>query len=167
MFHGSVEDPNWCLTWKTRAMLPVKIFNWLALLDRYWTAERLARHDLMHAPCACSMTRSPRACTTYSSSAPSQDSSVLSSFRGADAHLGHQSGTMCSRIGASPHAPPRHCLLAKGSHPCFLSVPGFYGSTGTTLCSTARLHLFSTFPHHCRSTPLGRRRQHWLDEHLT
>lgn len=50
MFYGSVEDLDWHLTWEINALLRVKIFIWLVLLDRCWTTERLARQGLLHAP---------------------------------------------------------------------------------------------------------------------
>ena len=48
MFLGSIETPYWWLTWRTWAPLWVKIFFWLALRDRCWKVERLARHGLPH-----------------------------------------------------------------------------------------------------------------------
>uniref|UniRef100_A0A453QAZ2 Reverse transcriptase zinc-binding domain-containing protein n=1 Tax=Aegilops tauschii subsp. strangulata TaxID=200361 RepID=A0A453QAZ2_AEGTS len=48
LYAGSTSDPFWRLTWKCWAPLRVKIFTWLADLDRCWTAARLARHGLPH-----------------------------------------------------------------------------------------------------------------------
>ena len=48
LFHGSTTDASWKLTWKTWAPLRIKIFIWLALQDRCWTADRLARRGLPH-----------------------------------------------------------------------------------------------------------------------
>ncbi|XP_071679364.1 uncharacterized protein [Lolium perenne] len=38
----------WQLTWKTWAPHNIKLFHWLAHLDRCWTAERLQRRGLPH-----------------------------------------------------------------------------------------------------------------------
>nr|XP_040244144.1 uncharacterized protein LOC120963549 [Aegilops tauschii subsp. strangulata] len=48
LFHGSISDASWKLTWKTWAPLRIKAFIWLALQDRCWTADRLARRGLPH-----------------------------------------------------------------------------------------------------------------------
>uniref|UniRef100_A0A453J5F7 Reverse transcriptase zinc-binding domain-containing protein n=1 Tax=Aegilops tauschii subsp. strangulata TaxID=200361 RepID=A0A453J5F7_AEGTS len=48
LFFGACEDPHWKLTWRPWAPLRVKFFLWLALQDRCWTADRLARHGLPH-----------------------------------------------------------------------------------------------------------------------
>ena len=48
LFHGSTTDAPWKLTWKTWAPLRIKIFIWLALQDRCWTADHLARRGLPH-----------------------------------------------------------------------------------------------------------------------
>uniref|UniRef100_A0A452ZCV5 Reverse transcriptase zinc-binding domain-containing protein n=1 Tax=Aegilops tauschii subsp. strangulata TaxID=200361 RepID=A0A452ZCV5_AEGTS len=52
LFLSSTSSPHATLTWKTWAPLSVKFFMWLALQDRCWTSERLARHGLPHSP-AC------------------------------------------------------------------------------------------------------------------
>ncbi|KAE8787790.1 Serine/threonine-protein kinase SMG1 [Hordeum vulgare] len=52
LFLGCTSSPHAALTWKTWASLSVKFFMWLALQDRCWTSERLARHGLPH-PLAC------------------------------------------------------------------------------------------------------------------
>lgn len=54
MFIGSIEASHWRLTWRPWAPLRVKVFFWLALRDRGWTAVRLARHGLPHGS-ACSL----------------------------------------------------------------------------------------------------------------
>uniref|UniRef100_A0A453RN35 Reverse transcriptase zinc-binding domain-containing protein n=1 Tax=Aegilops tauschii subsp. strangulata TaxID=200361 RepID=A0A453RN35_AEGTS len=49
LFVGSIRDPHWRPIWRSWAPTRVKIFLWLAALDRCWTAARLARHNLPHA----------------------------------------------------------------------------------------------------------------------
>jgi len=47
MLHiGSITMPGHRLIWKTWAPLRVKIFLWLAMKCRHWTADRRARHGL-------------------------------------------------------------------------------------------------------------------------
>ena len=48
LFQGSTHDPTWRLIWKSGAPLRIKTFSWLALLDRCWTVDRLARCGLPH-----------------------------------------------------------------------------------------------------------------------
>lgn len=48
LFTGSIPAPHWRLTWKSWAPLRIKLFIWLADLDRCWTSARLARHGLPH-----------------------------------------------------------------------------------------------------------------------
>lgn len=48
LFAGSTAAPFWRITWRCWAPLRVKIFTWLADLDRCWTAARLAHHGLPH-----------------------------------------------------------------------------------------------------------------------
>nr|XP_040244102.1 uncharacterized protein LOC109755903 [Aegilops tauschii subsp. strangulata] len=50
LFAGSTIEPSWKLTWKSWAPLRVKVFLWLAFQGRCWTADRLARRGLAHAP---------------------------------------------------------------------------------------------------------------------
>nr|XP_020191500.1 uncharacterized protein LOC109777266 [Aegilops tauschii subsp. strangulata] len=50
LFVGSTIEPSWRLTWKSWAPLRIKIFLWLAFQGRCWTADRLARRGLAHAP---------------------------------------------------------------------------------------------------------------------
>ena len=50
LFAGSMIEPSWKLTWKSWAPLRVKISLWLAFQERCWTADRLARCGLAHAP---------------------------------------------------------------------------------------------------------------------
>jgi cell wall assembly regulator SMI1 len=49
-FHGSTTCPAAKHIWRTWAPQKVKFFLWLALQDRCWTAERLARRGLPHHP---------------------------------------------------------------------------------------------------------------------
>jgi hypothetical protein len=49
-FHGAITCANWRLNWRTWAPPKVKFFQWLANLDRCWTADRLARRGLQHPP---------------------------------------------------------------------------------------------------------------------
>uniref|UniRef100_A0A453L5Y3 Reverse transcriptase zinc-binding domain-containing protein n=1 Tax=Aegilops tauschii subsp. strangulata TaxID=200361 RepID=A0A453L5Y3_AEGTS len=49
-FQGSTTCFSWKLIWKSWAPPRVKIFHWLANLDRCWTADRLARRGLQHQP---------------------------------------------------------------------------------------------------------------------
>jgi hypothetical protein len=49
-FHGSTVCPAANFIWRTWAPQKVKFFLWLALQDRCWTAERLARRGLQHHP---------------------------------------------------------------------------------------------------------------------
>jgi hypothetical protein len=52
MFHGSVAMANALQVWKSRAPAKCRLFLWLALHDRCWTADRLEKHRLPH-PSAC------------------------------------------------------------------------------------------------------------------
>lgn len=47
-FVGSTKFAPYRRIWKTKAPLKTKIFAWMAVLDRVWTAERLAQHGLSH-----------------------------------------------------------------------------------------------------------------------
>jgi hypothetical protein len=49
-FHGPTVCPAANFIWRTWAPQKVKFFLWLALQDRCWTAERLARRGLQHHP---------------------------------------------------------------------------------------------------------------------
>uniref|UniRef100_A0A8I6XV68 Reverse transcriptase zinc-binding domain-containing protein n=1 Tax=Hordeum vulgare subsp. vulgare TaxID=112509 RepID=A0A8I6XV68_HORVV len=49
-FHGSTSCDAWKLTWKSWVPPRVKFFQWLANLDRCWTADRLHRRGLQHHP---------------------------------------------------------------------------------------------------------------------
>lgn len=60
LFHGSIPDPDWRLTWKGWAPLNVKIFLWLAKQDRCWTAERLAKRGMAHPPCCVLCDQEPK-----------------------------------------------------------------------------------------------------------
>jgi hypothetical protein len=51
--HGSVWDGNHEQVWKPRVPLKCKIFIWLALRDRLWTAERRFRHGLQEQRSPC------------------------------------------------------------------------------------------------------------------
>jgi len=46
LHHGTTSFRGHRLVWKTWAPLRVKIFLWLALRRRHWTADRRARHGL-------------------------------------------------------------------------------------------------------------------------
>ena len=48
MFARSIHDPHWRPIWKSWETLRVKVFLWLAALDRCWTADRPARHGPQH-----------------------------------------------------------------------------------------------------------------------
>uniref|UniRef100_A0A0A8YCP8 Reverse transcriptase zinc-binding domain-containing protein n=1 Tax=Arundo donax TaxID=35708 RepID=A0A0A8YCP8_ARUDO len=50
-FLGSIKFAPW-RTWKTWALLRCKFFIWLAINNRCWTADRLAKRNLPH-PAAC------------------------------------------------------------------------------------------------------------------
>lgn len=53
MFTGQYSIPGAKELHKTKAPTKVKFFMWLALLDRCWTSDRLARHHLNNSgPCA-------------------------------------------------------------------------------------------------------------------
>lgn len=47
-FHGSVSFEPWKRIWKTWSPPKCKIFLWLAVRNRCWTADRLARRGLPH-----------------------------------------------------------------------------------------------------------------------
>lgn len=47
-FNGSVTFEPWCRIWKTWAPQKCKFFLWLAIKNRCWTADRLARRGLDH-----------------------------------------------------------------------------------------------------------------------
>jgi hypothetical protein len=49
-FHGAITCAAWKLTWRSWAPPRVRFFQWLANLDRCWTADRLARRGLQHPP---------------------------------------------------------------------------------------------------------------------
>lgn len=48
-FIGSIEFEPWKRLWRTWAPLKVKLFVWLALWNRCWTADRLAKRGLPHS----------------------------------------------------------------------------------------------------------------------
>lgn len=47
-FMGLEVSPTAAFTWKSRAPLQCRFFTWLALKDRCWTSDRLARRGLPH-----------------------------------------------------------------------------------------------------------------------
>jgi hypothetical protein len=49
-FQGSTSSEAWKLIWRNWAPPRVKFFNWIAVQDRCWTTERLARRGLQHHP---------------------------------------------------------------------------------------------------------------------
>jgi hypothetical protein len=51
-FFGSIKFGPWKRIWKSWAPLRCKLFIWLALNNKCWTAERLARRGLQH-PSVC------------------------------------------------------------------------------------------------------------------
>jgi hypothetical protein len=51
--HGNVLDGNHEQVWKPRVPLKCKIFTWLALRDRLWTAERRFMHGLQEQRSPC------------------------------------------------------------------------------------------------------------------
>jgi hypothetical protein len=51
-FLGSVKFAPWKMTWKTWAPLRCKFFIWLAIKKRFWTADHLSKHGLLHH-CLC------------------------------------------------------------------------------------------------------------------
>jgi hypothetical protein len=51
MLHtGSCPSPGYKLVWRTWSPLKVRIFLWLALRRRHWTADRRRRHGLVASP---------------------------------------------------------------------------------------------------------------------
>lgn len=48
MFVGSIRFPPWKRIWKTWALANCKLFIWLAINNRCWTSDRLARRGLPH-----------------------------------------------------------------------------------------------------------------------
>ncbi|XP_066333406.1 uncharacterized protein [Miscanthus floridulus] len=52
LFIGSIKFIPWKRIWKSWAPLRCKFFVWLAIKQRLWTADRLARRGLQHPP-AC------------------------------------------------------------------------------------------------------------------
>jgi len=50
-FVGSVVFEPWKEIWKTWALPRCNFFVWLAILNRCWTADRLARRGLEHPEC--------------------------------------------------------------------------------------------------------------------
>ena len=52
LFVGSIPFGPWRRVWKTWAPLRCKFFVWLAIKNRVWTADRLAKRGLPH-PVAC------------------------------------------------------------------------------------------------------------------
>jgi hypothetical protein len=51
-FLGSVKFAPWKRIWKTRTPLRWKFFIWLAIKNRCWTTDHLAKHGLPHH-CLC------------------------------------------------------------------------------------------------------------------
>uniref|UniRef100_A0A0A9CIF0 Reverse transcriptase zinc-binding domain-containing protein n=1 Tax=Arundo donax TaxID=35708 RepID=A0A0A9CIF0_ARUDO len=51
-FVGSIKFAPWRCIWKSWAPLQCKLFLWLAVLNRCWTGDRLAKRGLPH-PAAC------------------------------------------------------------------------------------------------------------------
>jgi hypothetical protein len=51
-FVGSISFVPWRRVWKTWALLRCKFFVWLAIKNRVWTADRLAKRGLPH-PVVC------------------------------------------------------------------------------------------------------------------
>lgn len=51
-FLGSITFEPWKCLWKAWAPLRCKFFLWLAVLNRCWTADQLARRHLLH-PATC------------------------------------------------------------------------------------------------------------------
>ena len=50
-FWGRQVVPTAEFTWKSRAPVPCRFFTWLAIQDRCWTSNRLARRGLDHQDC--------------------------------------------------------------------------------------------------------------------
>ena len=50
-FWGRQVVPTSEFTWKSRAPAPCRFFTWLAIQDRCWTSDRLARRGLDHQDC--------------------------------------------------------------------------------------------------------------------
>jgi hypothetical protein len=51
-FTGTIKFGPWRCIWKTWVPSKCKLFIWLAVKNRYWTADRLAKRGLPH-PSAC------------------------------------------------------------------------------------------------------------------
>ena len=47
-FHGSINFEPWRQIWKTWAPPEYKVFLWLAVRDRCWTADHLVKRNLPH-----------------------------------------------------------------------------------------------------------------------
>jgi hypothetical protein len=50
MFIGSIKFLPWTRIWKTRAPSNIKFFIWLAIHNRCWTSDRLAKRGIPHQP---------------------------------------------------------------------------------------------------------------------
>ena len=49
-FNGAIPFEHWRRLWKSWAPSKCKVFLWLAIWNRCWTADRLARRGLPHLP---------------------------------------------------------------------------------------------------------------------
>ena len=49
-FNGAIPFEHWRRLWKSWAPSKCKVFLWLAIRNRCWTADRLARRGLPHPP---------------------------------------------------------------------------------------------------------------------
>ena len=47
-FLGREVSPTAAFTWKSKAPLRCRFFSWLAIRNRCWTSDRLARRGLPH-----------------------------------------------------------------------------------------------------------------------
>jgi len=65
-FLGSIRFAPWKHIWESWAPLRCKFFVWLAIKNRCWTADRLAKHGLPH-PAACALVTRQRKISSTSS----------------------------------------------------------------------------------------------------
>jgi hypothetical protein len=70
-FSGSVADYEWARLWSTKAENKCKMFCWLILQNKLWTADRVLKHG-GHANQICQLCRTQSQRCTYRLSAPTQ-----------------------------------------------------------------------------------------------
>uniref|UniRef100_A0ACD5VIP0 Uncharacterized protein n=1 Tax=Avena sativa TaxID=4498 RepID=A0ACD5VIP0_AVESA len=137
LFHRSMLSHSCRLIWQTWAPPSVKVYHWLAMQNRCWTAERLASRDCSTTPNVYSVTNSPRRCTTSPSLAPSLGKYGTRSCPGSGCLANRPAPMMpASQTGGTTQTLPCQSPCVKAWPPSPCSRPGWFGSTATTAHST-------------------------------